>query len=555
MSINSRIFMKRKRKLAITFFTLFLCLTMLLTSTIAIMTINLRSDYLEGLDTETRIINYNLKLSATYNNITIDDLPGSFNNWDWAKQQDWCSGSGTISDPYMIESHTLLVKGIADGIKITNSHDKYFIIRNCTAVWDGFMSLGFETGITLINTTNGQIINNTVYNLPSGISITLCENIVITNNTVSYAMGAIYLFQSNSNYIYENTVYSSENGISISLSEDNIINNNIVYFTENGFYISNSEHNIIFENLATKNDDGIDVWFSENNSFYKNNLNENFDFGIRMSNSHNNSISENAINDNIQHGIYMLTCNNNIISDNSIRYNGMDGIYLYESDYNTFFKNNISNNTDEGMELSDGDDKSDYNLMYYNFFIGNTIHVFEESGNTGNSWNNFYIGNYWDNYTGTDADNDGIGDTPHTFYDNTDYLPIWDIHDPIITIIAPTEDDVFSETAPNFIIEVYEHYLDTMWYSLDGGVNNFIFTVNGTINQSAWTSLLGGPVNITFFASDIFGHIASEVVSITKRVPSGEPDPTFITVIVVSIVGGVALIGVAYIFVRRQRAP
>jgi len=515
MCINSRIFMKRKRKLAITFFTLFLCLTMLLSLTFAIGAINFRSDYLEGLDTETRIINYNLKLSATYNNITIDDLPGSLINWSWAEEQEWCSGSGTVSDPYLIESHTLSVLNVFDGIQISNSHDKYFIIQNCTARWDGIIHLGFETGISLVNTTNGQLINNTVYDLPSGISITLCENIIITNNTVFDAMGvmgAIYLFQSNSNYIYDNTVYSSNNG--------------------------------------------FDVWFSENNSFYKNNLNENIKYGIRMTNSHNNSISDNAINDNTQHGIYMLTCNNNIISDNSIRYNGMDGIYLYESDYNTFFKNNISNNTDEGMELSDADDKSDYNLMYYNFFIGNNVHVFEEAGNTGNSWNNFYIGNYWDNYTGTDADNDGIGDTSHTFYDNTDYLPIWDIHDPIITIIAPTEDNVFSETAPDFIIEVYDPYLDTMWYSLDDGVNNFIFTVNGTINQSAWTSLLGGPVNITFFASDIFGHIASEVVSIVKRIPSGEPDPTFITVIVVvSIVGGVALIGVAYIFVRRQRAP
>ena len=53
----------------------------------------------------------------------------------------------------------------------------------------------------------------------------------------------------------------------------------------------------------------------------------------------------------------------------------------------------------------------DQNLIFYNVFSNNGLHA--EDNGVNNTWDNGLIGNYWDNYIGTDSDGDGIGDTPY----------------------------------------------------------------------------------------------------------------------------------------------
>ena len=51
------------------------------------------------------------------------------------------------------------------------------------------------------------------------------------------------------------------------------------------------------------------------------------------------------------------------------------------------------------------------NMVYLNTFKGNS--VWNGYDLFHNQWDNGSVGNYWDDYIGSDNDGDGIGDTPY----------------------------------------------------------------------------------------------------------------------------------------------
>ena len=106
------------------------------------------------------------------------------------------------------------------------------------------------------------------------------------------------------------------------------------------------------------------------------------------------------------------------------------------------------------------------------------------------------------------------------------------------------------------MITVTDNHLDSMWYSLDGGVTTFAITANATIDQATWAALSEGSVTITFYANDTLGNLTFEEVVITKEIPPGGIDPTtIIIIVVVSIVGGVAVIAGVYLFMKKRATP
>jgi len=109
---------------------------------------------------------------------------------------------------------------------------------------------------------------------------------------------------------------------------------------------------------------------------------------------------------------------NNNISSNNFPY-GM-GITLHESNNNTIVNNTISNNFSLGISLSSS---CENNKIYYNNFINNSVNAKDEGNNT---WHTGKYGNYWSDYNGTDANDDGIGNTPYnlTGGDNQDLYPL-----------------------------------------------------------------------------------------------------------------------------------
>ena len=129
-------------------------------------------------------------------------------------------------------------------------------------------------------------------------------------------------------------------------------------------------------------------------------------------------------------GIYLDNVENCYIANDTVSSNEY-GIVFHNSSNNTIANNTVSNNH-YGIALH----YSSGNAIYLNNFIGNTDQVY--SSRSTNIWNSTsqmtytyegrtytnYMGNYWSDYTGSDADEDGIGDTPYIIDSDKDNYPL-----------------------------------------------------------------------------------------------------------------------------------
>ena len=141
---------------------------------------------------------------------------------------------------------------------------------------------------------------------------------------------------------------------------------------------------------------------------------------------------------------------------------------------------------------------SDNNTVYHNAFINNTnqVYLFNSFNNT---WDNGYPsgGNYWSNHNGTDADHDGIGDTPYVIdADNTDYYPL--VYPTFFWPRPPTYSDVGTNTTvagqPALFHAKWSDDQEAHRWNKDGlALSGFIFSTNntGSWRNSTWTPLSG----------------------------------------------------------------
>jgi len=282
-------------------------------------------------DTNDEKILTSQSLEYIVNLIYIDD---SISAYRWSKivtENDWCSGTGTDYDPYIIKN--VVVDGNYSNrcIEIRNSN-VYFIIENCKFFNSGPDWSG--DGIYLENVQNGQIIsNNCSNNTASGIHLKNCDDLEVSNN---------------------------------------ILNQNI-----DGIYI----------------DDSRNIEVSKNNLFL------NFQKGISLYYADNNQIVENTL-DNNNNGIYLLDSNNTALINNILINNYGTGIVLRSGANNLFYGNRFSDNVN-GNADDDGEN---------------------------NTWDYNNAGNYWDDYNGRDANDNGIGDSPYEIpgrADSIDRYPIF----------------------------------------------------------------------------------------------------------------------------------
>jgi len=225
----------------------------------------------------------------------------------------------------------------------------------------------------------------------------------------------------NPNYpIFQNTIINinantcSIENLQITLSNDSIIAHGILI---------NSSYNTIKNNIITNCSAGIQlVEYSASNTIIHNHITNN-SIGIDSSRSTYNNLSHNTLSQNTQYNIYF----SEVSDHNKISFNTMDasalGMRIANSKYNTVDKNNFQNNQ-IGLYCCC---YSRLNYFYDNNFFTNTINGKNDYG-LNNIWydNSNGTGNYWDDYTGIDANGDGIGDTPYKIFngDQQDLYPL-----------------------------------------------------------------------------------------------------------------------------------
>ena len=201
---------------------------------------------------------------------------------------------------------------------------------------------------------------------------------------------------------------SSSSAITLSADWITLAGFGVINSGDSGVQI-NANHNNITGNIASNNEAGI----------------------ILSDYSNNNIIASNTLSGN-EDGIALgYFCDYNSVTGNTICNNNDGGIVLAFTSNNTITHNTVCNNED-GIYLRLTSD----NKIYLNDFMNNSVNV--DSMKSANIWDspetiayqydssNFtnYLGNFWDDYSGFDADNDGIGDTFYSIASDKDNYPL-----------------------------------------------------------------------------------------------------------------------------------
>jgi len=294
----------------------------------------------------------------------IDDDGGG--NYTWAEAvalpEGWCSGSGSWSDPYIIENVSINGGNSSNGIVIRDSNS-YFKIKNCTLYNSG----EYCAGIALVNTDNGQIIdNNCSDNAHQGIYLIDSKNNTIQSNNVNNNTNIGILIHNNcyNNTIWDNDLYKNVRAIFLdycdnnTVSENDIIENGVGITSNQGYNNTFSENNILYS--AT----GLVMHYSNNSKIFNNTISNSDMSGIYIEFSHYNIFLENTVNDNGCMGMHLNESNNNIISDNTFLGN-KDGCILETNCINNTIEHN---ECDEAKDVKDDED-TDLAIQGYDLLL------------------------------------------------------------------------------------------------------------------------------------------------------------------------------------------
>ncbi len=174
-------------------------------------------------------------------------------------------GSGTLSDPYIIQGWDINASGIGccnaygnAGLVIEHTNAS-FIVRNVYV----HQGLPVDEGIMLRLVSNGFVQNSVTSQDYFGIVVDSSTNVTVSGNTVySNNPYGIYLYHTTDSEVSGNNVYSNQNA-------------GIYLYTSNNVTVLN---NFVHDQIMI----GIDTYTTEYDTFVANNVSNNGWIGIRL---------------------------------------------------------------------------------------------------------------------------------------------------------------------------------------------------------------------------------------------------------------------------------
>jgi parallel beta-helix repeat protein len=382
----------------------------------------------------------------------------------------------------------------------------YYLIGQSNLELNEANNIGY---VGLISCTNITVKNADV----NSILMVGTTGSTISNVSSHGTVDGIFVFSSSNNTFINCSVYDNSNvGIGLASSSDNEIINCDTYNTSNyGIYLwTGSSRNNFTDCVVNTAYTGIDLRTSSNNNIFTNcdisnipgywavsiassknkftgcNVHDNIWSGFLISGAQNNDITDCNVYNNSR-GIYILsTTQTNNVTHCNIYNNTIYGVRLYGSSKTKITNCNVYNNAQYGIYLESG---SNNNLVHHNNFVNNVVNAYDPYSN---QWDdNISGGNYWDNYTGVDADNDGIGDTPYNISggSNKDRYPLmnpWDVIPPVITAVqAIPAVQSYTIGLVNITCTVTDNWglVDTVKVHIDGPGG---FTLEAVMNEGSY---------------------------------------------------------------------
>ncbi|MFX1572837.1 MAG: right-handed parallel beta-helix repeat-containing protein [Promethearchaeota archaeon] len=406
-------------------------------------------------------------------------------------------------------------------------------LKGCKDIWviENEINNNYEYAIMGDDNQNMRIINNQVkYNKYSiatdssyaeienneicgtTIGIDANDNSIIRNNTIYDVSGSLWAIYTGSTSTVQGNLIINSTGIRSYGNYATITNNTIKYHRYRAIYLHGS-YNTVEKNRiigdVEKDSDGIKVdWSSTNNLIENNTIYNCKGFSIKLDEADHNIIRSNYIS-------------------------------TYRS-YST------------GVIWIMGDSRN--NSIYLNTVISHLYSRLAWDDGINNKWDFNSMGNYWSDYGGVDADDDGIGDLPYDISgsaESQDHFPKW-WDAPKFVVNEPVENQEFGKDAPYLNITIQEGIAYDMWYSLDNGSTTYHFNLYGSINQDAWNEMPEGTITIQIYVVDFQGYITVKEINVSKKIEEQKQNiPS--DCVILSIIIGLMVISIAFWIDRKKK--